>query len=306
MVLTSPASVVRRNAENARDVNLSGSPQQRVRESGTQTVLLVATALSLLVLAALIVDILMDGTGRLSLKFLTTYASRRPEDTGILAGITGTLSLMVLVAIMTFPIGVGAAVYLEEFAPKNRLTSLLETNINNLAGVPSIIYGLMGLSIFVVTLGLGRSLISGALTLTLLVLPVVIVAAREALRAVPREIRSGALALGATPIQTAFRQTIPAAIPGTMTGTILALSRAIGETAPILVVGAVTRRATNEPWNLTESFSAIPIQIFGFVKQPQAEFQIEVASAAIIVLMAILLVMNSAAIIIRNRYTRTY
>jgi phosphate transport system permease protein len=306
MVLTSPASVVRRNAENARDVNLSGSPQQRAREGGTQAVLLVATALSLLVLAALIVDILVDGTGRLSLKFLTTYASRRPEDTGILAGITGTLSLMVLVAIMTFPIGVGAAVYLEEFAPKNRLTSLLETNINNLAGVPSIIYGLMGLSIFVVTLGMGRSLIAGALTLTLLVLPVVIVAAREALRAVPREIRSGALALGATPIQTAFRQTIPAAVPGTMTGTILALSRAIGETAPILVVGAVTRRATNEPWNLTESFSAIPIQIFGFVKQPQAEFQIEVAAAAIIVLMAILLVMNSAAIIIRNRYTRTY
>ena len=303
MVLTSPAAVIRRHAE---DTRLTGSPQQRVRERGTRFVLLGATALSLLVLVVLIVDIVVDGAGRLSLDFLTTYASRRPEDTGILAGLTGTLSLMVLVAVMTFPVGVGAAVYLEEFAPKNRLTSLLETNINNLAGVPSIIYGLMGLSIFVVTFGLGRSLIAGALTLTLLVLPVVIVAAREALRAVPREIRSGALALGATPIQTAFRQTIPAAVPGTMTGTILALSRAIGETAPILVVGAVTRRATNEPWNVSEAFSAIPIQIFGFVKQPQEEFQIEVASAAIIVLMVILLIMNSAAIIIRHRYTRTY
>ena len=303
MVLTSPAAVIRRHAE---DTRLTGSPRQRAREGGTRFVLLGATALSLLVLVVLIVDIVGDGAGRLSLDFLTTYASRRPEDTGILAGLTGTLSLMVLVAVMTFPVGVGAAVYLEEFAPKNRLTSLLETNINNLAGVPSIIYGLMGLSIFVVTLGLGRSLIAGALTLTLLVLPVVIVAAREALRAVPREIRSGALALGATPIQTAFRQTIPAAVPGTMTGTILALSRAIGETAPILVVGAVTRRATNEPWNVSEAFSAIPIQIFGFVKQPQEEFQIEVASAAIIVLMVILLIMNSAAIIIRHRYTRTY
>jgi len=303
MVLTSPASVVRRHAG---DNNLSGSPKQRAREGGTRIVLLVATVLSLLVLATLIVDILIDGAGRLSFDFLTTYASRRPEDTGILAGLTGTLSLMVLVALMTFPVGVGAAVYLEEFAPKNRVTSLLETNINNLAGVPSVIYGLMGLSIFVFTLGFGRSLIAGALTLTLLVLPVVIVAAREALRAVPREIRSGALALGATPMQTALRQTVPAAVPGTMTGTILALSRAIGETAPILVVGAVTRRATNEPWSLTESFSAIPIQIFGFVKQPQEEFQIEVAAAAIIVLMVILLVMNSAAIIIRNRYTRTY
>jgi phosphate transport system permease protein len=165
----------------------------------------------------------------------------------------------------------------------------------------------MGLSIFVVTLGLGRSLLAGALTLTLLVLPVVIVAAREALRAVPREIRSGGLALGATPIQVAFRQTLPAAIPGTMTGTILALSRAVGETAPILVVGAVaSRRALNEPWNLLEAFTAIPILIFDLVKRPQEEFQVQVAASAIIVLMVILLLMNAAAIIIRNRYTRTY
>lgn len=308
MVLTSPASVARKaNADRRSSDDLSAPASRKVRETATVTVLLVATVLSLIVLAVLIVDILVDGTGRLSLDFLRTYNSRFPDETGIRAGLTGTLSLMVLVALMTFPLGVGAAVYLEEFAPDNRLTRLLETNVNNLAGVPSVIYGLMALSIFVVTLGLGRSLLAGALALTLLVLPVVIVASREALRSVPSEIRSGGLALGATPIQVAFRQTIPAAIPGIMTGTILALSRAIGETAPILVVGAVvSRRADNEPWNSGEAFTALPIEIYNFVKQPQAEFQIEVAAAAIIVLMLLLLVMNSAAIFIRNRYTRTY
>ncbi len=299
--LTSPASVARQVA-----IDLRSSPSRKGREGVTLTLLVIATTLSLVVLAALISQILLDGAARLDLAFLTNYTSRFPEQTGIRAGLTGTISLMVLVAVMTFPLGVGAAIYLEEFAPKNRLTGLLETNINNLAGVPSVIYGLMGLSIFVVTLGFGRSLFTGALTLTLLVLPVVIVAAREALRAVPAEIRSGGLAVGATPLQVAFRLTLPTAIPGVMTGTILALSRAIGETAPILVAGAVfSRRADNEPWNLSEAFTAIPIQIFDFVKRPQEEFQVEVAAAAIIVLMTVLLLMNAAAIMIRNRYSRT-
>ena len=301
-LLSTPASTSRKAVADL------GAPRGRkVRERLTTLTLLVATGLSLLVLAALIIDILIDGTGRLSWQFLTSYTSRFADETGILSGITGTLSLMVLVAVMTFPLGVGAAVYLEEFAPSNRVTRLLETNINNLAGVPSVIYGLMGLAIFVVIFGFGRSLLAGALTLTLLVLPVVIVASREALRSVPSEIRSGGLALGATPIQVAFRQTVPAAVPGIMTGTILALSRAIGETAPILVVGAVTsRRAINEPWNTAEAFTAMPVQIFGYVKEPQAVFQVEVAAAAIIVLMVLLLLMNSAAILIRNRYQRTY
>jgi phosphate transport system permease protein len=260
---------------------------------------------ALAVLAILLIDIALDGVGGLSLNFLSNYTSRFPEMTGIRAGITGTLSLMLLTALMTFPLGVGAALYLEEFAQRNRWTRLLETNINNLAGVPSIVYGLLGLSVFVFFLGFGRSLITGALTLTALILPVVIVASREALRAVPREIRDGGLALGATPLQVAFRQTVPAAIPSIMTGMILSLSRAIGETAPILVAGAVfSRRADNEPWNLSESYTAIPIQIFDFVKRPQEEFQVGVASAAIIVLMTVLLFMNSAAIIIRNRYAR--
>lgn len=276
-----------------------------VREKFTQLVLLLGTLAALAVLAILLIDIVLDGVGGLSLNFLTNYTSRFPEMTGIRAGITGTLSLMVLVALFTFPLGVGAALYLEEFAQRNRWTRLLETNINNLAGVPSIVYGLLGLSVFVFFLGFGRSLLTGALTLTALVLPVVIVASREALRAVPREIRDGGLALGATPLQVAFRQTLPAAIPSIMTGIILSLSRAIGETAPILVAGAVfSRRADNEPWNVSEAYTAIPIQIFDFVKRPQEEFQVGVASAAIIVLMTILLLMNSAAIIIRNRYAR--
>lgn len=276
-----------------------------VREKFTQFVLLLGTLVALAVLAILLIDIVLDGVGGLSEGFLTNYTSRFPEMTGIRAGITGTLSLMVLTALMTFPLGVGAALYLEEFAQRNRWTRLLETNINNLAGVPSIVYGLLGLSVFVFFLGFGRSLLTGALTLTALVLPVVIVASREALRAVPREIRDGGLALGATPLQVAFRQTLPAAIPSIMTGMILSLSRAIGETAPILVAGAVfSRRADNEPWNVSEAYTAIPIQIFDFVKRPQEEFQVGVASAAIIVLMTILLLMNSAAIIIRNRYSR--
>jgi phosphate transport system permease protein len=285
--------------------DLQASRGRTAKDQATRLVLFLATAVAMVVLAVLLIDILRDGVGRLSLDFLTSYTSRFPDETGIRAGLTGTLSLMVLVAVMTFPIGVGAALYLEEFASRNRFTRLLETNINNLAGVPSVIYGLLGLSVFVYVLGFGRALIAGALTLTLLVLPVVIVAAREALRAVPREIRDGGLALGATPLQVAARQTLPAAIPGILTGMILALSRAIGETAPILVAGAIfSRRADNEPWNYSEAYTAIPIQIYDFVKRPQEEFQVEVASAAIIVLMTLLLLMNSAAIIIRNRYSR--
>lgn len=285
--------------------DLQASRGRTAKDQATRLVLFLATAVAMVVLAVLLIDILRDGVGRLSLDFLTSYTSRFPDETGIRAGLTGTLSLMVLVAVMTFPIGVGAALYLEEFASRNRFTRLLETNINNLAGVPSVIYGLLGLSVFVYVLGFGRALIAGALTLTLLVLPVVIVAAREALRAVPREIRDGGLALGATPLQVAARQTLPAAIPGILTGMILSLSRAIGETAPILVAGAIfSRRADNEPWNYSEAYTAIPIQIYDFVKRPQEEFQVEVASAAIIVLMTLLLLMNSTAIIIRNRYSR--
>lgn len=278
--------------------------QRRLRERAFAGVLLVSTVAGVVVLGVLLVDILRDGAGRLDGAFLTSYESRFAERTGILAGLTGTLSLMVVVAVFAFPIGVGAAIYLEEFAPDNRFTRLMQVNIANLAGVPSIVYGLLATGVFVFFLGFGRSLFSAAMALTLLILPVIIVASREAVRAVPDSIREAGLALGATPLQVVARQVLPVALPGILTGTILALSRAIGEAAPLLVVGAVLRRATSEPWNLGESFSALPVQIFDFVTRPQQEFQIEVAAAAIIVLLGALLLMNAVAIVLRNRYSR--
>ena len=272
--------------------------------------MLVMTAVSVVVLAVLLLQITFDGLPRLLdgfPEFLQVYNSRFPEQTGIRSGLTGTLSLMVLVAMMAFPIGVGAAVYLEEFAPDNRFTRLMEANIANLAGVPSVVYGLLGAAVFVYILGFGRALISGALTLTLLILPVIIVAARESLRAVPRAIRDGGLALGATPLQVVLRQTLPSALPGIFTGTILALSRAIGETAPILVAGAVAfRRGDNAPWHVAEAYTALPIQIYQYVSLPQPEFQVNVAAAGIIVLMIVLLLMNSVAVLLRNKYSRSW
>jgi phosphate transport system permease protein len=297
-LVSSPLSTVRAGA-------LRGSGRRTAAERAVEYTLLTAIVITIGVLIILVLDFSIDGIPGVSWQFLTSYPSRFAEDTGVRNGITGSVSLMLLTALFTFPLGVGAAIYLQEFAARNRWNQVLEANITNLASVPSVIYGLLGLSIFVNVLGFGRSLISGALTLTLLVLPVVIVAAREALRSVPQDIRTGALALGATPVQTALRQTFPAALPGTLTGTILALSQAIGETAPILVVGAVlTRRADNEPWAWGESFSALPVQIYDFVKRPQAEFQVDVAAAAIVVLMALLLLLNAIAIVIRYRYAR--
>jgi phosphate transport system permease protein len=302
MALSSPRAVAERAV-----VDLTKPARRTSKERAFAGVLFAMTAVSVLVLALLIVDVFFDGVGRINLGFLTTYSSRFPELTGIRAGLTGTLSLMVLTALVAFPIGVGAAIYLEEFAPNNWFTRLLEANISNLAGVPSVVYGLLGAAVFVYLLGLGRSLLAGALTLSLLVLPVIIVSGREAIRAVPGAIRDGGLALGATPWQVTSRQVLPAAMPGILTGTILALSRAIGETAPILVVGAVfSRRADNEPWYFLEAFSALPVQIYNFVSRPQEGFKIQAASAGILVLLAVLLVMNSVAIVLRNRFSRRF
>lgn len=299
----SPTTPARTTSEMARA--LAAPRARQARERLFQLVLVGATLLSLLALAVLLFDVLGDGLGRLDLSFLTSYSSRTPEDTGIRTGLTGTLSLLVLVAIIAFPVGVGAAIHLEVFAPNNRFTRFLQVNITNLAGVPSIVYGLLAAAVFVHLLQLGRSLLSGALALALLVLPVIIVAGREAIRAVPPSISQGALALGATPWQATSRQVLPVAMPGILTGTILALSRAVGEAAPILVAGAVfSRRADNQPWNLLEPFGALPVQIFDFVKRPQQGFQVEAASAGIIVMLTVLLLMNASAIILRNRYTR--
>jgi phosphate transport system permease protein len=284
-----------------------GRPRSRTwKERAFAGVLLISTVVGVVVLGVLVLEIFSDGLGRLNLALLTNYVSRFPERTGVRAGLTGTLSLMLLVTLFAFPIGVGAAIYLEEFAPVNRFTRLLEANINNLAGVPSVVYGLLGLGVFVYILGMGRSLLAGALTLTLLILPVIIVAGRESLRAVPRAIREGGLALGATPWQVVSRQTLPVAFPGILTGTILGLSRAVGETAPILLVGALaSRRAGSVPWEPLERFSALPVDIYSFATRPQPEFRVEVASAAIIVLLLVLLLMNSVAIWLRNRYARS-
>ena len=291
-----------------------GAPRERTRkERAFQAVLLAATVIAVIVLLVLLVDVLLDGLARLLggeggfPQILSDFRSRFPDKTGYLAGITGTLSLMVLVALFSFPVGVGAALYLEEFAPSNRLTRLLEANIANLAGVPSVVYGLLGAGVFIAILGLGRSLLTGALTLSLLVLPVIIVAGREALRAVPRSVRDGGLALGATPLQVAFRQTLPSALPGILTGTILALSRAIGETAPLLVAGAAgTLRTTSSPWGLDQQYTALPVEIYRYVSFPQEAFRVDVASAGIIVLLVVLLLMNSAAILLRNKYSRSW
>lgn len=265
--------------------------------------LITSTLLTIAVLAALLVDTALDGSPMLSWHFLENYPSRFPARAGVRAALLGTLWLMVLTAAITVPIGIAAAVYLEEFAPANRFTRAIETNIANLAGVPSILYGLLGLGVFVRALQLGRVLLAGALTLALLVLPIVIIASREALRAVPRAIREGALALGATRWEAVRHQVLPAAVPGMMTGTILALSRAIGETAPLITLGAFTYLAFDP--TPTSAFTALPIQIFNWVVRPQEDFA-RLAAAASIVLLVVLLSMNAVAIWLRNRARREW
>jgi phosphate transport system permease protein len=293
-----------RSAQKA-TLALQRPAERTTKERAFRWATLLSTVTGIVVLVILIVSILLDGIPFLTGTVLTEYASRFADETGYRAGITGTLSLMVLVALFSFPVGVGAAIYLEEFAPVNRFTRLMEANISNLAGVPSIVYGLLGAAVFVYLIGFGRSLLTGALTLSLLILPVIIVAGREAIRAVPQAIREGGLALGATPWQVVSRQVLPVAMPGILTGTILSLSRAIGETAPILVAGAVfSRRADNEPWHTLESFTALPIQIYQYVGFPNREFRVGAASAGIIILMVLLLLMNSVAIVLRNRFLR--
>lgn len=262
-----------------------------------------ATVLTILVLGTLLADLLLDGGPSLSLHFLTNYPSRFAARAGVRAALLGTLWLMALTALVTVPIGIAAAIYLEEFAPANRITRAIETNIANLAGVPSIIYGLLGLGVFVRAMQLGRVLLAGALTLALLVLPIVIIASREALRAVPNAIREGAYALGATPWETVRHQVLPAAVPAMMTGTILALSRAIGETAPLITLGAFTYLAFDPaPFS---PFTAMPIQILNWVVRPQDEFA-RLAAAASLVLLVVLLAMNAVAIWVRSRAQREW
>ena len=261
-----------------------------------------ATLVGLVTLGVLVVSVAADGLGRVSLDFISSYPSRFAEQAGIKAALAGTIWIMAFTALFAVPIGIGAAVYLEEFAPHNWLTKTIETNINNLAGVPSIIYGLLGLTIFVRGLDFGRSVLAGGLTMALLVLPIVIVASREGLRSVPPSIREASLGLGATPWQTVRFQVLAPAMPTVLTGIILALSRAIGETAPLIVLGALPF-VPFPPDGPLSAFTVLPIQIFNWVSRPQAAFQ-ETAAAGIIVLLVLLLSMNAIAIVLRNYFER--
>ena len=252
-------------------------------------------------LAALLIDVLIDGLGFLNWKFLTNYASRKPLESGILAPMAGTVWVVGLTAIFTIPVGIGTAIYLEEFARKNRLTRLIELNISNLAGVPSVIYGLLGLAVFVQFLFNGsRNLTAGALTMTLLILPIVIIASQEAIKAVPSSYRDAAYAMGATRWQVVKTVVMPQAVPGMMSGIILALSRAVGESAPILIISSLVW-VTFVPISPDSKFTVLPLQIFTWVSQPQEDFR-SIAAAGIIVLLLILLGMNAVAIWIRNKY----
>jgi phosphate transport system permease protein len=268
-------------------------------------VLIMSILIGFATLATLIIDVAIEGLPELSWSFLTSFPSSLPSKAGILSPLVGTIYLMLLVALFSVPLGVGAALYLEEYADKERwYNRAIEVNIQNLAAVPSIIYGILGLAFLVRGIGIGRVLICGAMILTLLVLPIVIIAAREAIRAVPPSIREGSLALGATKWQTIRRQVLPAAVPGIATGSILALSRAIGETAPLLLVGALVFVPFN-PSGLDSPYTALPLQIFNWISRPQEEFH-ALAAAAIIVLLALLLAMNAFAIWLRNHYQKRW
>jgi phosphate transport system permease protein len=263
--------------------------------------LFISLTIGVVTLAVLIAYVTIKGWPRLNSTLWTNMPSiRRPERAGAQSAITGTLWVIGFTALFALPTGILAALHLEEFAkPNSRFQRLVEVNIQNLAAVPSIVYGILGLAFFARALALGQSVITASLTLSLLILPIVIISTREALRAVPRNIRNGSLALGATEWQTAYRQTLPAAIPGIATGVILALSRAIGEAAPLLLLGAVTFITFN-PTGPLSGYTTLPIQIFNWTKDSREEFQI-LASATIVLLLVLLLAMNLAAILIRNR-----
>ena len=275
-------------------------------DSAFTVLVTVAALIGIIVLVVLLVDVTRDGSSMLSLNFLTSFPSQIfPENGGIYPALIGSLWLLGLTALISVPLGLGAAVYLEEYAQDTRINRIVEVNISNLAGVPSVIYGLLGLGIFVQLLAPvtgGTSVLTGALTLSLLILPVIIVATREALRAIPASIREGGYALGATKWEVIRSHLLPMALPGALTGIILALSRAIGEAAPILVVG-VSLYQTYVTTGPFDGYMALPTQIYDWISRPQQVFQ-DSAAAGIVVIMVVLLLANSIAIVVRNRYQK--
>lgn len=274
----------------------------RLKDKGFKVVGITATSLGLVILAIFIGFILYMGLDRLDWDFMTSLPSRFAERSGIYTAWIGTVWILIFTTLISFPVGVGAGIYLEEYGRKSRLSTFLEINIANLAGVPSIIYGLLGLEVFVRLMKLGNSILAGALTLSLLILPIIIVSTREAIRAVPSSIRDASVALGASKWQTIWNQILPASIGGILTGVILAISRAVGETAPLIVIGALAY-VPFAPTSPMDEFTVLPIQIFNWVSRPQHEFVIN-AAAAIIVLLFITFVMNGIAVYLRNRWQR--
>ncbi len=314
----SPAQLVAATAPSSQGA-------RRAVDRGFLVLCLALTALAVVILAVLLVSVWRDGHERLGAEFLTNYASRKPAEAGVKAALWGSVWVCAICALSALPIGVGTALWLEEFARPSRLTSFIKLNISNLAGVPSIVYGILGLTAFARLFGsvsadapiaigdpegvlylklpFGNGVLAGGLTLMLVVLPIVIVSSQEALRAVPRSLRAGALALGATQWQATWSITLPAALPMVMTGAILAVSRAIGEAAPILVLG-VPLFIRSVPQNLMSDFTVLPLQIYNWANRPGEAFH-ELAAAAIIVLLAVLLTFNAVAVVIRQRLRTT-
>lgn len=264
---------------------------------------LVAILIGLSMLGALLYNIIEQGWDHIDWRFLSGFPSRRPENAGIYGALLGSVYVVSIAAVTSFTLGVGAAIFLEEYTTRGWLVRVVQTNISNLAGVPSIVYGLLGLEIFARTLGLGSSVLAGGLTMALLALPIVIIAAEEALRAVPPSIREGAYALGATRWQTIWHLVLPQAFPGILTGVILAVSRAIGEAAPLIVVGAVAF-IPFAPDGPLSNFTVLPLQIYNWISLPQAEFH-EIAAAGILVLLAVLLTMNAVAVLLRLKFQKS-
>lgn len=260
---------------------------------------IMASFITVLILVFFLAGIFLKGIRWLDWQFLTGYPSRLPEKAGILPALAGSIWLVTLTAAFSIPLGIAAAIYLEEYSRKGTLSDLINLNISNLAGVPSIIYGIIGLPVFVRTLALGRSILSGALTMSLLILPVIIITAQEAIKAVPRHLREASLAMGATQWQTVRYAVLPSAFPGIITGIILALARAVGETAPLITIGALAF-IVNIPRTPMDPFTVLPIQIYNWASRPQKEFS-EVAAAAIIVLLLLYLILNATAVILRKR-----
>ncbi|MCX7883697.1 MAG: phosphate ABC transporter permease PstA [Caloramator sp.] len=280
--------------------NPVGLRRRKIKNKFFHGLLFLCTIFGVVVLAFLLYDILKKGLPWLSVDFIKNFPSRFPKKSGIYPALLGSLMLILLTTVIAFPVGVGTAVYLEEYAGNNKFTEFIKLNIANLAGVPSIIYGMLGLAVFVRALGMGRSILAGSFTMALLVLPIIIISSQEAIRSVPGILKQASYALGTTKWQTVTGVILPYAIPGILTGTILSVSRALGEAAPLIVVGALSY-VSFAPSSVMDSFTTLPIQIFNWASMPKKDFQ-NVAAAGIIVLLIILLAVNSIAIILRDKY----